>query len=103
MGLADNSPPKARRPLLAAPGQRFRIIPTAPATPHRRLRMPADREGVLLSRRELVKGALAAGGVVMGRGRLNAARQPKSAPFPYVQAKAFHIPRETTTEESGYF
>jgi hypothetical protein len=24
-------------------------------------------------------------------------------PFPYVRAKAFHIPPETTTEESGYF
>lgn len=27
----------------------------------------------------------------------------KTAPFPYVSAKAFHIPPETTTEESGYF
>ncbi len=26
-----------------------------------------------------------------------------TAPFRYVQAKAFHIPPETTTEESGYF
>ena len=26
-----------------------------------------------------------------------------AAPFPYVWAKAFHIPPETTTEESGYF
>ena len=26
-----------------------------------------------------------------------------AAPFPYVTAKAFHIPPETTTEESGYF
>ena len=26
-----------------------------------------------------------------------------TAPFPYVTAKAFHIPPETTTEESGYF
>ncbi|MBI3744687.1 MAG: hypothetical protein HY261_10460 [Chloroflexi bacterium] len=26
-----------------------------------------------------------------------------TAPFPYVSAKAFHIPPETTTEESGYF
>src|SRR3954451_11591354 len=24
-------------------------------------------------------------------------------PFPYVKAKAYHIPPETTTEESGYF
>jgi hypothetical protein len=34
---------------------------------------------------------------------LAAAQKPKVAPFPYVQAKAFHIPPETTTEESGYF
>src|SRR5688572_31898956 len=26
-----------------------------------------------------------------------------TAPFPYIQAKAFHIPPETNTEESGYF
>src|SRR5438067_9684665 len=26
-----------------------------------------------------------------------------AAPFPYVWAKAFHVPPETTTEESGYF
>jgi hypothetical protein len=26
-----------------------------------------------------------------------------AVPFRYVQAKAFHIPPETTTEESGYF
>jgi hypothetical protein len=32
-----------------------------------------------------------------------AADPPATAPFPYVQAKAFHIPPETTTEESGYF
>ena len=36
------------------------------------------------------------------------AAEPKAsgsatAPFPYVRAKAFHIPSETTTEESGYF
>ncbi len=29
--------------------------------------------------------------------------QPAAAPFPYVWAKAFYIPPETTTEESGYF
>jgi hypothetical protein len=56
----------------------------------------------LLSRRALIGGALAtAGGVLLG-GRLSAADKSK-APFPYVQAKAFHIPSETTTEESGYF
>ncbi len=36
--------------------------------------------------------------VVLSSSSLSAA-----APFPYVQAKAFHIPPETTTEESGYF
>ena len=30
-------------------------------------------------------------------------RKRAAAPFRYVQAKAFHIPPETTTEESGYF
>jgi len=29
--------------------------------------------------------------------------QQSKPPFPYVHAKAFHIPPETTTEESGYF
>jgi hypothetical protein len=29
--------------------------------------------------------------------------QAPAAPFPYVWAKAFHVPPETTTEESGYF
>lgn len=29
--------------------------------------------------------------------------RPLAAPFRYVQAKAFHVPPETTTEESGYF
>ncbi len=32
-----------------------------------------------------------------------ASGKPKAAPFPYVQARAYHIPPETTTEESGYF
>ena len=31
------------------------------------------------------------------------AAQPAKPPFPYVWAKAYHIPPETTTEESGYF
>src|SRR5262245_64827327 len=31
------------------------------------------------------------------------APKPSKAPFAYVAAKAFHIPPETTTEESGYF
>ncbi len=31
------------------------------------------------------------------------AAQAADPPFPYVRAKAFHIPPETTTEESGYF
>ncbi|MFM8890761.1 MAG: hypothetical protein ACKOTB_03885, partial [Planctomycetia bacterium] len=29
--------------------------------------------------------------------------EPNRPPFPLVKAKAFHIPPETTTEESGYF
>ncbi len=32
-----------------------------------------------------------------------AAARAADAPFPYVRARAFHIPPETTTEESGYF
>ena len=36
-------------------------------------------------------------------GFFGALQKPGKAPFPYVQAKAFHIPPETTTEESGYF
>jgi len=67
--------------------------------------MRADRDNSdHLSRRALVKGALAAaGGVVMDWGGLAAAQKPPAAPFTYVQTKAFHIPPETTTEESGYF
>lgn len=46
--------------------------------------------------------------VVFGRLALAQERiEPQSAtpspPFPYLKAKAFHIPPETTTEESGYF
>src|SRR2546423_935832 len=68
--------------------------------------MRANRDnGDHLSRRALMQGVLAAaGGVVMDWGGLTAgAPKPKAAPFTYVQAKAFHIPPETTTEESGYF
>jgi hypothetical protein len=32
-----------------------------------------------------------------------AGEAPPTAPFAYVRAKAYHIPPETTTEESGYF
>lgn len=32
-----------------------------------------------------------------------AADPPKTAPFPYIRAKAFHILEETTQQESGYF
>lgn len=58
-----------------------------------------------LSRRSLLTGALTtAGGLALSqRGISAAAQQPAKAPFPYVQCKAFHIPPETTTEESGYF
>ncbi|MFN6302323.1 MAG: hypothetical protein ACK42H_09020, partial [Planctomycetota bacterium] len=34
---------------------------------------------------------------------LGAMGQEQPSPFRYVRAKAFHIPPETTTEESGYF
>jgi hypothetical protein len=30
-------------------------------------------------------------------------QRPSTAPFPYIWAKAFYVPPETTTEESGYF
>src|SRR2546427_8218266 len=32
-----------------------------------------------------------------------AAKPKQPAPFKYVWAKAYHVPPETTTEESGYF
>lgn len=47
--------------------------------------------------------ALGAGWIVVAALGPLAAAEPKTAPFPYVWAKAFHIPPETTTEESGYF
>lgn len=51
-----------------------------------------------------MSGALAtAGGLLLNQGELFGAAPQQKAPFPYVQAKAFHIPPETTTEESGYF
>jgi hypothetical protein len=58
-----------------------------------------------LSRRDLLKGtAAAAGGLLVNtNGLLAASGQQGKAPFPYVQCKAYHIPPETTTEESGYF
>src|SRR5262249_9100189 len=43
-----------------------------------------------------------AGGWVLSPAELFAAQRPR-APFPYVRARAYHIPPETTTEESGYF
>lgn len=56
-----------------------------------------------LSRRTLLQGTLAtAAGAALGTAP--AAAQPRrEAPFRYVRAKAYHIPPETTTEESGYF
>jgi hypothetical protein len=62
-------------------------------------------EEVPLSRRALIKGALVtASGLAIAQHAPRAAAQPRpAAPFPYVRAKAFHIPPETTTEESGYF
>ena len=57
-----------------------------------------------LSRRTLLTGAAAtAGGLMLETDLLAAAVQQPKAPFPYVTCKAFHIPPETTTEESGYF
>ncbi|MCI0685211.1 MAG: hypothetical protein L0Y71_24190 [Gemmataceae bacterium] len=59
-----------------------------------------------LSRRKLITGALAtAGGIALTQNKLFAAAQQPAAkaPFTYVRCKAFHIPPETTTEESGYF
>lgn len=53
-----------------------------------------------LSRRAVLKSTLVAGGLALAP---NAFAGPAKAPFPYVQAKAYHIPPETTTEESGYF
>ncbi len=63
------------------------------------------QSGNSLSRRALMQGALTtAGGIAMSQSDLLAAAvQPPKAPFTYVQTKAFHIPPETTTEESGYF
>lgn len=64
-----------------------------------------SKEAGRLSRRALMQGALATtGGLVLSRSELVGAAQAQAkAPFPYVQAKAFHIPPETNTEESGYF
>ena len=45
-----------------------------------------------------------AGSLFLTSPQIRAANAPVAkAPFPYVYAKAFHIPTETTTEESGYF
>jgi hypothetical protein len=49
-----------------------------------------------------VKAPLAAALTVLAAAGV-AAAQPARPPFPYVRAKAYHIPPETTTEESGYF
>jgi hypothetical protein len=66
--------------------------------------MRSHHEGNALSRRDLLMGSVAtAGGLLLHGGRALHAAQQAKAPFPYVQAKAFHIPPETTTEESGYF
>ena len=67
--------------------------------------MPESRKSNL-SRRAMMRGALAtAGGLALDQSGLLAAAvgQQAKAPFPYVRAKAFHIPPETNTEESGYF
>jgi len=57
-----------------------------------------------ITRRTLVQSTLVtAGAAALAPRGVLAAQQPAKAPFRYVQAKAFHIPPETTTEESGYF
>lgn len=58
-----------------------------------------------ITRRTLMKGTLAsAAGMAMSPlTSFGADQPPAKAPFPYVNARAFHIPPETTTEESGYF
>jgi hypothetical protein len=50
-----------------------------------------------------VMGVLVGHGAILPSAVEAQSAQPKTAPFPYVQAKAFHIPPETTIEESGYF
>ncbi len=63
---------------------------------------PENHDRFSISRRTMLTSTLAtAGGLLWHPGRLFGAQA--KAPFPYVQAKAFHIPPETTTEESGYF
>jgi hypothetical protein len=67
--------------------------------------MRANNGSRPLSRRTWMKQTLVgAGGVTLAQGGLLSAQQQRpTAPFPYVRAKAYHIPPETTTEESGYF
>jgi hypothetical protein len=55
-----------------------------------------------ISRRDMIVGTLATAGGVALHGPASAA-QAQKAPFAYAQTKAYHIPPETTTEESGYF
>jgi hypothetical protein len=57
-----------------------------------------------LSRRGLIQASMAtAASLALPRASVFGGQQRPAAPFRYVQAKAFHIPPETTTEESGYF
>lgn len=67
---------------------------------------PESKTTSQVSRRQLMTGALTtAGGLALSQSNLFAAAQQPAAkaPFAYVPCKAFHIPPETTTEESGYF
>jgi hypothetical protein len=65
---------------------------------------PETNQGNLSRRRFLTGTVVGGGGLLWHRGEvLGALQQPAKAPFPYVQAKAFHIPPQTNTEESGYF
>ena len=69
--------------------------------------MQQSNDNVRLSRRDLMTGAVAtAGGLLLTSASdtfAGPAQPAAKAPFPYVWARAYHIPPETTTEESGYF
>src|SRR5262245_42053679 len=64
----------------------------------------AGRTNNAISRRDfLAAGAVAAGSAVADCLPSAVAAQPAKAPFPYVQATAYHVLPETHNNESGYF
>src|SRR5262249_13955500 len=87
---------------LTAPGRRIACLGVI-ARPRRRPMREETDNGHDLSRRALLKGALATAAGLAARAAPAAAPPRPAAPFPYVRAQAFHVPPETTTEESGYF